>query len=305
MSRRRKRFVIPAIVLIGMTAFIWVASVFLTVQTYASLYPIQSMNPKTKGGEVTFHRSKPAEWVDIAHVSKDSRMAIMISEDSRFFTHDGFDFAELQKALKKNMKEGEYARGASTITQQVAKNLFLTKKKSLVRKIKEVFYTLALELLYPKQKIFEIYLNIAEWGPNLYGIKKASLYYFQKAPSKLNAKEGAFLAVLLPSPGRNAASFHKKQLTAYAERRIKSILKNMVLGGYLSQSEAIYLDHFPLPFETVPEIEFFDEVILEDSIPEPSPSPEETVPPEEIDPEPTPPIEGKVFSDDESESFVP
>ncbi|MEO8362309.1 MAG: biosynthetic peptidoglycan transglycosylase, partial [Vicinamibacteria bacterium] len=118
---------------------------------------------------------------------------LLIAEDAAFFSHPGVDFTELPKVIAGNIAKGEAARGGSTITQQLAKNLFLTREKSLRRKLKELAFTFLLESSLGKQRILEIYLNIIEWGPGLYGLRPASYHYFDKDPWDLTPKEIAFL----------------------------------------------------------------------------------------------------------------
>lgn len=136
-------------------------------------------------------------WVDYDDISKAVPLAVLAAEDQRFPTHFGIDFTELMKALQSN--EGQL-RGASTITQQVAKNMFLWHGRSLVRKAIEAYIALLLELLLPKQRVLEIYLNIAQMGPNLYGIGNAATTYYNKPASKLNLYEASRIAAVLPNP---------------------------------------------------------------------------------------------------------
>jgi len=194
----------------------------------------------TKGFQrpkVFFVKNRPLQWVSLTDVSEKTLGAILVSEDWAFYHHNGLDPNQIKKALEINWKKGRFVRGASTITQQVVRNIFLTKDKNLWRKFKEIILALRLEKELPKNKILEIYINIAEWGNGLYGIGPASQYYFAKHPSELSAKEGAFLAVLLPSPKKYSSTFKKQGLTEFAFNRIDDILQKMAQAQYLTPEE--------------------------------------------------------------------
>lgn len=141
------------------------------------------------------------QWNDWSMLGKAAPLAVMAAEDQKFPEHYGFDFASIQDALV-NSLEGQNLRGASTITQQVAKNLFLWPGRSLVRKSIEAWFTIAIELSWTKQRILEVYLNIAEFGPGIYGVPEASRIYFGKTPKKLTDAEAALLAAVLPNPNQ-------------------------------------------------------------------------------------------------------
>jgi len=152
------------------------------------------------------HNSYPGlSWVDFENISNFARIAVIATEDQNFFEHNGFDFDSIKKA-RDDHADGKHLRGASTITQQVAKNLFLWKGKSWIRKGIEAYYTLLLELFLPKKRILELYLNIAEFGDNVYGIDQASKILFNKTPKKLTASDCALLAAVLPNPKRSKAN---------------------------------------------------------------------------------------------------
>jgi penicillin-binding protein 1A len=140
-------------------------------------------------------------------------VALLIAEDAAFFSHRGLDLRELPKALTTNFAQGSAARGASTITQQLAKNLFLSREKSLHRKLQELALAFLLESTLGKDRILEIYLNIIEWGPGLYGLRPAARHYFGKGPGELTPKETAFLVALIPGPVKYQRSFVDGTLT--------------------------------------------------------------------------------------------
>jgi monofunctional biosynthetic peptidoglycan transglycosylase len=141
------------------------------------------------------------EWVDWNALSPELPIALVAAEDQQFPSHAGFDLAAIDKALENNAR-GRPVRGASTISQQVAKNLFLWDGRSWLRKGLEAWYTVLIELFWPKQRILEVYANIAEFGDGVYGAEAAAQAYFGKPAKRLNAAESARLAAVLPSPKR-------------------------------------------------------------------------------------------------------
>jgi monofunctional biosynthetic peptidoglycan transglycosylase len=195
---------------------------------------------------------------------------VVLTEDSSFWQHNGFDFSELQKSLETNLKRGKYARGGSTITQQLAKNLFLSKEKTLSRKGFEALITMRLEKVLSKKEILERYLNVVQFGKDIFGVKKAAHFYFRKSPAQLDVLESAFLAFLLPSPEKYSKSYFKKQLTPFARARLNQILDR--LYEYERISSADYetararLDTFlgGEPPQVTPEIENINEESAEE-----------------------------------------
>jgi monofunctional biosynthetic peptidoglycan transglycosylase len=141
-------------------------------------------------------------WTPIGRVSRALVVCVVRAEDAKFYQHDGFDWDQIQGSLETDLERGEYTRGGSTITMQLARNLFLWRGKSIVRKALEVYLTWRLEHTLPKKRILELYLNLAEWGPGVYGIGEASRHYYRKPPSALTLGESAMLAAILPSPLR-------------------------------------------------------------------------------------------------------
>ncbi len=180
-------------------------------------------------------RSK--SYVPISEVSPYLIKTVVLTEDSSFWTHQGFDFDEMKKSLEKNLKTGKFKRGGSTITQQLAKNLFLTEEKTLLRKFREAIITLRLEKVLTKKEILERYLNVVHYGKDLFGIKAAAQFYFRKSPSQLNIIESAFLTFLLPSPQKYSVSYSKHQLTPFAEHRLQQIIDNLYQYQRISEIE--------------------------------------------------------------------
>ncbi len=141
------------------------------------------------------------DWTSIGHISPNLQRAVMASEDAKFCIHDGFDWEALEENVDK-LQRGKHSRGGSTISMQTSKNLFLWPARSFVRKGIEAYLTLWVELLLPKERILELYLNIAEWGKGIYGAEAASRHYFDVPAAKLGPRQAALLAVTLPSPLR-------------------------------------------------------------------------------------------------------
>ncbi len=140
-------------------------------------------------------------WVGRDAIAYDAARAVMAAEDQRFVAHHGIDFVSLDDAIA-DYRDGDGLRGASTITQQVAKNLFLWQGRSFVRKGLEAYFAVLLELCLPKERILEIYLNVAEFGPQVFGVEAAAREYFGKSAASLRAQEAALLAAVLPNPQR-------------------------------------------------------------------------------------------------------
>ena len=139
-------------------------------------------------------------WVDFDTIPQLLKDTIRITEDAAFYQHSGVDFIELKEAIKKNWEQGKYARGGSTITQQLAKNLYLSSRKSILRKMKEYFIARRLEAHLSKDRIFHLYLNIIEMGPGIFGVQAASNYYFKKNVNELDLEEIVRLTAIIPRP---------------------------------------------------------------------------------------------------------
>lgn len=140
------------------------------------------------------------QWVALDKISPFVIKAVLISEDDKFWKHEGFDTDALESAFEKNLKTGKFAFGGSTISQQLSKNLYLSPSKNPIRKVKEAIITYRIEKSITKKRIIEIYLNIAEWGDGIFGIEAASQHYFHKSAKNLSAMEAAKLASVLPNP---------------------------------------------------------------------------------------------------------
>lgn len=167
------------------------------------------------------------QWVPYERISNHLKRAIIASEDANFAGHQGVDWEALQKAYEKNAKKGKVVRGGSTITQQLAKNLFLSGRRSYARKAQEMVITYMLEAVMDKRRIFEIYLNVAEWGEGVFGCEAAARKYFGKPAARLGPAEAARLAVMLPNP----RAYGRRLDSAYLNKRTALILMRMNAAG--------------------------------------------------------------------------
>jgi monofunctional glycosyltransferase len=179
-------------------------------------------------------QTRPKMWIPLKEMSTFAKWSIILSEDWAFYQHEGIDVEQIKTAFSEMITDKRY-RGASTITQQMVKNVFLSSERTLWRKIHEMILSYKVEKTMTKQKILEVYLNVIEFGPAIYGIGEASQHYFKKHPSGLTPKEGAFLAMLLPSPKRYYESYRKRKLTAFARSRIDSILSKLRMKKVITQ----------------------------------------------------------------------
>lgn len=167
----------------------------------------QAKNPKAE----LWH-----EWVDYGNISLHVKRAVVAAEDSKFVNHRGFDWDGIKYAMEKNLDKGKLVAGGSTISQQLAKNLFLSGDKSVVRKGQEAAITLMLEGLLSKRRILELYLNVAEWGDGVFGIQAAAWHYYNKPAAALSAREAARLASMLPNPVYHDRNPNNRQLSSKA-----------------------------------------------------------------------------------------
>ena len=166
-------------------------------------------------------------WIGLPRIPKDAINAVIVAEDGTFWTHKGFDWFEFRESIERNIKEGRPARGASTITQQLVKNLYLSSSKNPLRKLNEWVLTWYMEQTLSKQRILELYLNVIEWGRGIYGIEAASQQYFGKSASGISRGEAARLAAVIPNP----KLLRVDRDTRYVERRSQLILSRMAARG--------------------------------------------------------------------------
>jgi len=162
-------------------------------------------------------------WVPYNRISERLKQAVIAAEDANFTSHSGFDWAAIEKAYERNRQEGEIVKGASTISQQLAKNLFLPAERTWWRKAQEAAITVMLEMLLTKRRILEIYLNVVEWGDGVYGAEAAARYHFGVPALVLSPEQAARLAAMLPSP----RSYTPRSDTLYLQQRTADVLSHM------------------------------------------------------------------------------
>jgi monofunctional glycosyltransferase len=202
--------------------FVTAAYIYLTLP---DVRPLRTANPSTtafmelrareahaKGVPVT----RDWRWVPYARISPNLKKAVIVTEDGAFWQHEGIDYEQLRDAVETNWERGEFARGASTITQQLAKNLYLSPSKNPIRKVKELLITRRLEVELSKQRILELYLNAIEWGDGIWGAEAAARRYFHKSAADLGAQESALLAAAIANPhlmdpGHPSARLRRRQ----------------------------------------------------------------------------------------------
>ena len=163
------------------------------------------------------------KWVPYNRISANLKRAVIAAEDANFSEHDGVDWEAMHKAYEKNEKKGKVVAGGSTISQQLAKNLFLSGERSYVRKAQEIIITYMLEFLMDKERILEIYLNVVEWGNGVFGAEAAARHYFGISAAALNQSQAARLAVMLPRP----RFYDKNRASSYLAHRTDLILRRM------------------------------------------------------------------------------
>lgn len=163
------------------------------------------------------------QWVSYGRISNALKRAALAAEDGKFLDHDGFDWEGIQKALEKNVKKGRIVAGGSTISQQLARNLFLSGERSWWRKAQEAAITLMIEALMGKRRILEIYLNVVEWGDGVYGAEAAARHYFNVSATALTEEQAAFLATILPRP----RYYDRNRVTPFIARKMEVIRGRM------------------------------------------------------------------------------
>ncbi|MBI2603454.1 MAG: transglycosylase domain-containing protein [Deltaproteobacteria bacterium] len=199
-----------------------------------------TVGPKEKG------------WTPLRRVSRFALAAIMVSEDARFYTHWGIDLLAIKNSVKVNWARGRYARGASTITQQLVRLVFLDPEKTLLRKTREVMGALLLECLLSKQEIMEWYVNLIPLGKGVYGIRDASRIYFASEPDILTVSQGILLALVLPSPNKRSRNLDRKQLTAWGQKRFAELANELQEAALISKKqweEAMGTGNFGAPIQ--------------------------------------------------------
>jgi monofunctional biosynthetic peptidoglycan transglycosylase len=213
----RGRIIYGAIIMAGLIWMAWLYDTFALPYTLHLRYfePSRTAFMDYYKGE----KDLDYRWVDMKHISPYLRKAVVLAEDDSFYNHGGYDLEAIEKAAKINWRKKRLVRGASTITQQLSRNLFLSSSKNPIRKIKEFLIALKLERELSKERILEIYLNVVEWGNGIYGAEAAARHYFNHSAAALSKREAAFLASILPRP----RFYDKHRTSPYLSRRVASL----------------------------------------------------------------------------------
>ena len=233
--RRRYRWLRTIVFLLFLAAAVVVAWEWLTWPDVAAL---ARKNPPTTAFIERYRARQRAAgrddrvqriWVPQGAIASGLKRAVLVGEDINFFSHRGFDFGEIRLAVTKAIDDGAPPRGASTITQQLAKNLWLSPSRNPLRKVEEAILTWQLERTLPKRRIFELYLNVVEFGPGVYGVEAASRRYFGKSAAEVTDVEAAELAASLPSP----ATWHPGSSRPGYRRHVESIKRRIAKATFL------------------------------------------------------------------------
>jgi monofunctional biosynthetic peptidoglycan transglycosylase len=222
--RRWAKYIILALLVFALLSHLYV---LFFVFRYKSINPQTTAMMQQRASEAQ-SESRPViheqSWVPYERISSNLVRALLAGEDQKFFDHEGFDWEEMQKAIEKDWEEKKFHRGASTISQQLAKNLFLSTSKNPVRKLHEALITWEMEKILSKRRILEIYLNVIEWGDGIYGAEAASRHYFNTSAASLSAEQAAFLSAMVPGP---LNAYNPTRHRARVERRKNLILRLM------------------------------------------------------------------------------
>ncbi|MHB1012394.1 MAG: monofunctional biosynthetic peptidoglycan transglycosylase [Desulfobacteria bacterium] len=237
-SARRFRRILAALAVLALVLAAWVGVSIFTLPSVAYLAkPGVSMTITVKDWQGRNHPfvvgPRNPRWTPYAALPAALKKAVVASEDANFYSHEGVDYEAIGEAIKADLQKGKFVRGGSTITQQVAKNLFLTREKTLIRKVKELVLARRMDDALSKSRILELYLNVVEFGPMVYGIGHAARYYFGKHPSALSVRECAFLASMLPGP----KIYNPYRKMDRVMRRSDRILRRMVVARMISREE--------------------------------------------------------------------
>ena len=233
-ATRAKSFILrrlaKAFVILPTLGFAYVAYMYLTLP---DVRPLVKENPKTtafmelrktearRAGREGFTIRQ--QWIAYGKISPLLKRAVIVTEDAAFFDHDGIDLVEIRASMEKNWEEGQFLRGGSTITQQLAKNLYLSPSRNPMRKVEELMIARRLEAALTKQRIFEIYLNMIEWGDGIFGCEAAARTYFNKSCASLGVEEAALMAGAIINPREHSPAHPTKRLL----RRQQIILRRM------------------------------------------------------------------------------
>jgi monofunctional biosynthetic peptidoglycan transglycosylase len=235
--------------ILGISLGLLVAAYFLLVPDFSRWKkenPNRTSFMKYREKEWAEKRSSPRiqqAWVSLGRISPYLVKAVLIAEDDKFWKHEGFDYESIQKAIEKDLQAGRFKFGGSTISQQLARNLYLSPEKSLLRKAAEAVLTWKMERTLPKKRILEIYLNVAEWGEGIFGAEAAARHHFGKSARDLSPQEAARLAAVLPNPRKYNPAGEQK----YVVNRARSIHSIMVKRGVTAPE----WEETPDPFRSI------------------------------------------------------
>jgi len=223
------KLILAALVAIAILYQAWVV---ISIFRYKRSNPSSTAMMEQRAAEARDRGELPKRiqvWVPYDRISRNLTRAVLAGEDSRFFDHAGFDWDEMQKALEEDWKRGEFKRGASTISQQLAKNLFLSTSKNPLRKLHEALITKEMEWILGKRRILEIYLNVIEWGDGIYGAEAAAHNYFNTSAANLSADQAAFLSAIIPSPnGAFNPATHRRRVDR-RKNLIERLMRHVVV----------------------------------------------------------------------------
>jgi monofunctional biosynthetic peptidoglycan transglycosylase len=198
-------------------ACVWYWSVYNPDTTAFMRTRLEKIREEQPGAKLQY------QFVPYERISAHLKRAVIASEDAKFFQHDGFDWDGIRNAYEKNVKEGEVVAGGSTISQQLAKNLFLSGERAFWRKAQEAAITVMIEIIMDKRRILELYLNVIEWGDGVFGAEAAARHHYGISAAQVGPEQAARLAAMVPSPRR----YSPGRNTAYLERRTATILARM------------------------------------------------------------------------------
>lgn len=219
----------------------------LSHDRFTGEFTYTTYHPDGKQDETTTGPGTPP-WANLADISPYMVAAVLTTEDGAFYKHHGFNHNAIRNSVAANLKARRFIRGASTITMQLAKNLFLSRDKTLSRKIEEVVLTAYLEQIFKKDDMMELYLNVIEFGPDVYGVSQAAEYYFGRKPEELNVQECFFLASLLPSPVRFGKFRDKGELPDGWKKHVRALMEIAVKNGKITQADLAEVESSPLVF---------------------------------------------------------
>jgi monofunctional biosynthetic peptidoglycan transglycosylase len=249
--RRRLKWFIPVFLFVFLPVLLYfvllpdVSKLKREIPEKTAFMEYREKESAKKGKKYRIHQI----WVSLSRVSPYLIKAVLIAEDDKFWQHEGFDYEAIQKALEKDIKSRKFRSGGSTITQQLARNLYLSPEKNLLRKMAEAVITWRMESVLSKRRILEIYLNVIEWGEGIFGIEAAARHYFGKASLDLSPEEAARLSAVLPNPRKYNPAGNQK----YVTNRASLIYSVMVRRGVIAPDigEAVELKE-PAPEMMLP-----------------------------------------------------